>query len=183
MATKPLLAPAMVRNLIDYHPNTGRMFWKERPREMFPTDRAWRWWNNRYAGTEAATAETPDGYRQVKIFNKSYCAHRVAWAAFYGAWPVIIDHKNGNPSDNRIKNLRSCSRAVNQLNQKLHKTNVSGHAGVYWLKTQQKWLASIRYNNKQIHIGYYEKFEEACEARKEAEKRYGFYKRHGKSKF
>lgn len=74
-------------------------------------------------------------------------AHRVIWQLHNGfvAVDVDVDHINGVRTDNRIENLRAVTRAVNQRNQKLHKSNTSGIAGVCLVSpgggTSQRWIA------------------------------------------
>ena len=47
------------------------------------------------------------GYIRIRIKNKAYFAHRLAWLYEYGVWPENeIDHINGEKSDNRLINLR-----------------------------------------------------------------------------
>jgi len=66
-----------------------------------------------------------------------------------------VDHIDGNSLDNREQNLRICSRSQNQANRKLQK-GTSKYKGVCWYKKYEKWEASIRVNNKNIHLGYFE---------------------------
>jgi len=63
-----------------------------------------------------------------------------------------IDHQNHNGLDNRKSNLRICTNAQNQYNQKLRQGS-SKYKGVYLDKQREKWKAQIQLNNKQIHIG------------------------------
>ena len=130
MTSKQLPSPELVRRLIDYNPKTGRMFWRERPNELFNSDRDWRWWNTRYGGMETATRRGPGGYRIVKIFDAQILAQRVAWAHFYGCWPPqIVVLKNHDPADIRIRNLRSCSRSAcgkNHVRRRIPTDGVNG---------------------------------------------------------
>lgn len=66
----------------------------------------------------------------------------------------IVDHKNGNGLDNRIKNLRLCTHAQNMANRRMHKNNTSGYRGVSWDKKRKKWKACINKNGKTVHLGF-----------------------------
>ena len=120
------------------------------------------------------------GYIRIEISGTVYYAHRLAWLYVYGCFPDDeIDHINGIRGDNRISNLRLVSRRNNMMNKGRYKNNSSGITGVYWYKSTEKWLAKIRFNDKMIHLGYFEDFFEACCARRSAEIKYGFHKNHG----
>lgn len=83
----------------------------------------------------------------------------------------LVDHKNGNPLDNRRENLRVCSFLENARNHGLNKNNTSGVAGVE--KTiSGRWRARITINRIGIQIGTYDTIEEAQAARQEAERKY-----------
>ena len=59
------------------------------------------------------------GYIKVRFQGKTYCAHRIIYKMFHGRDPQnkVIDHCNGDTSDNRIGNLRCVTHAVNVSNQ------------------------------------------------------------------
>ena len=84
----------------------------------------------------------------------------------------VVDHINRNPLDNRRENLRIVSHQENQMNLNMRKTNKSGVPGVCWDKDANKWVAKITYKYKRIHLGRFEKLEDARKARKEAEIKY-----------
>jgi len=73
---------------------------------------------------------------------------------------IYVDHINGNKLDNRIENLRFCTRKQNFANQKKRKNNTTGFKGVYYKKRVKKFRAKIC----SIEIGLYNTAEEAHRA-------------------
>lgn len=66
------------------------------------------------------------------------------------------DHINGNGIDNRRKNLRVCSNQQNCWNRKLlEKNKTSKYRGVCYIQRRKKFCASIRVDNKSVHLGYF----------------------------
>ena len=76
-----------------------------------------------------------------------------------------VDHKNLNTLDNRRENLRYVTHQQNQINQPLQKNNTSGVSGVSYYKPRGKYRARIKVSQHDIHLGYYNSFEEAVQAR------------------
>ena len=106
------------------------------------------------------------GYYVIKIDKKKYQGHRLAWMYVNGYMPENdIDHINRNKTDNRIDNLREVSRQCNLRNTGNRNDNTSRVKGVYFNKTTNKWYAQITVNQKQIHLGYFEDFNDAVLAR------------------
>lgn len=85
---------------------------------------------------------------------------------------MIIDHINHNTNDNRKNNLRICTSRQNHMNYSIKNNNTSGSVGVIWDKRNKKWMAYIGVDYKQYHLGYFENFDDAVKARKEAEEKY-----------
>ena len=85
---------------------------------------------------------------------------------------VRIDHQNHNTMNNRKSNLRRATSSENAMNSGLSSANTSGVTGVLFDKRGNKWVASIMVNYKSIHLGRFDKFEDAVKARKEAEEEY-----------
>lgn len=179
MATKDI-SPETLRSLLRYDPETGDLVWRPRPRAYFPTNRAWGQWNGRFAGKPAITAKRPDGYKTGNVLRIDVYAHRVAWAIHYGEWPDVIDHINGDPSDNRLSNLRSVSQSENCRNAAINKRNKSGTPGVYWARRENKWIARIQCAGIVKRIGAYSSKDEARKARMLANETYGFHENHGR---
>ena len=58
------------------------------------------------------------------------------------------------------------------MNVGIKRNNTSGVTGVSWDKAENKWKAQIGINNKMIHLGRFDNFDEAVKARQEAEQKY-----------
>jgi hypothetical protein len=123
----------------------------------------------------------PDGrgYVHVQFQGKRHLAHRVAWFLYYGNWPdQMIDHINGNRSDNRIKNLRLASSSQNQLNRGKSTNNTTGHKGVSYHAKRRHWQAMISINGRNKFLGNFATAEEAADAyNKAALKHHGEFAR------
>lgn len=84
---------------------------------------------------------------------------------------IDVDHKNHNTKDNRKGNLRLTTKSQNQMNKKKSKNNTSGVTGVSFMKNRNKWISYIQKDNKNHILGYFVNFEEAVNARKDAEEK------------
>jgi len=87
---------------------------------------------------------------------------------------IIVDHIDGNPSNNRRDNLRICTASENMKNIKIRSNNKSGFMGVHYVDRIKRYHAYITVNGKRINLGYYKNINDAVIARKEAEEKYGF---------
>lgn len=67
------------------------------------------------------------------------------------------------------ENCRWVDSSMQGYNKRILETNTSGKTGISWYKQTNKWLARITKNKKVIHIGYFESFDEAVQARKKYE--------------
>lgn len=115
------------------------------------------------AGAKAGTTH-PDGYKSVRIKNTMIKQHRVIYMMFFGQLPKFIDHIDGDPSNNRIENLREANPSQNSWNHRMSKNNKSGIKGVSWHKRKNKWIASCSINGSLKHVGYFENKSDAEEA-------------------
>ena len=129
-------------------------------------------------GKQGARLDKPagtksNGYVQITYNYQPYSAHRLAWFFVYGIWPKdMLDHINRIKSDNRIDNLREVDNQRNQRNTKGNSRNTSGHRGVSWHISKKRWYASIRVDDKQLHLGSYGCITAAMFARKISEQFY-----------
>lgn len=171
MAKNPLPSPELLRQLLRYEPDTGKLFWRERDASMF-TDGPNRTaqnssalFNSWKAGKEAFTCTAVNGYKVGAVLGRNFTAHRVAWAMTYGEWPSKqVDHINTVRSDNRIANLRLATNAQNSRNRGANKNNTSGRKGVTWFKSRKKWVAQIHLDGKRKCLGYFDDIDEAAQA-------------------
>ena len=168
-----LPSPELLRKLLRYEPETGKLFWRERDLEFFKTHQSCEKWNLRWAGKEAFTFSDAKGYRRGTLLGKSYKAHRIIWKLFYGNDPINqIDHINCIHADNRICNMREATNTQNQRNTKIKKTNKSGYKGVCFHKQHRKWASTICVDGKYRHLGYFENPKDASKAYDAACKKY-----------
>ena len=150
------LTVAEARRLFCYDPETGIIAWRQ---------------GTGYAQQRSGVAGYigDDGRVTIRCGGRLYLASRLAWAIHYGRWPrLIVDHKDGNPSNNRIANLRLASKTQNQMNQRLRKDSSSGLKGVTFHKKAGKWCAQITAFGRRNYLGLFSTPEEAhaayCEA-------------------
>jgi hypothetical protein len=158
MAKSVRLDPHHLRELLEYNPETGNLYWKPRSRERFASERSFGQFNTLFAGKEALSCDGGNGYLTGLVEQTKQRAHRVAWAIYYGEWPDQIDHINHDRSDNRIANLRAVTKTENARNQRLRKDNTTGRTGVNWHGPTSKWRAAGRVNGRATHLGLFETF-------------------------
>lgn len=182
MAKTDILPASDLRQLLEYTPETGKLFWKMRTTGQCKDERARKIFNTQFAGKEAFTCRMGSKHLQGRINREAYLAHRVIWALVKGAWPAgQIDHINGNPIDNRMENLREVAGPENQRNMKRCSVNTSGATGVDWSSARGKWRArAVGPDGADVHLGRFVHFEDAVAARKAAEQRFGYHPNHGR---
>lgn len=147
---------ALVKSELIYEPDTGIFYWRS---------------TNRIAGTYY------NGYVRIQLAGHRFGAHQLAWFYTHNTW-IMIDHKDGNPSNNKIDNLRPTNYQLNAANRSTQ-TNNTGAKGVYY--RNGKYEAGIKVNQKRIHLGVFSTLEEALDARgKAAIKYFGEYAKEDK---
>jgi hypothetical protein len=112
-----------------------------------------------------------NGYLGIRVGDKVYRSHRLAWFYMHGVWPKEIDHVNGVKTDNRIANLREASRSQNMANAPLQKNNASGVKGVHFDKANGRWMAYMQVNGRFKNLGRFDDRQQAIAARQVAAKR------------
>lgn len=159
MSSANSISPERLRELIRYEPETGRFFRKTHTRVSKPGDET--------------GLRREKGYPSVSVDGVKYYAHRLAWLYVYGVWPSgVIDHINGDRSDNRICNLRDVAHAENIQNvwAPTKKHGPGSHLGVHYSKRINRWIAQIRVSGKTRHVGCFVNEQEAAAAYLEAKR-------------
>ena len=83
-----------------------------------------------------------------------------------------VDHVNRDPLDNRRQNLRFVTRSQNLMNTNVPRNNTSGTKGVCRDEKKSKWRARIGNNGGRIHLGRFNRKEDAIAARKASESKH-----------
>lgn len=155
---KPLPSQALLREWLDYDPDTGIFCWRKAKPRGGPIK----------AGDIAGTKRR-SGYIFIGVGGFSQIgAHRLAWIYMFG--PTIggaeIDHKDGNPSNNAIDNLRLATSSQQKQNKCVQSNNRSGLKGAFYHDCHKgkKWRSQIKFGNELIFLGYFHTAEQAHEA-------------------
>jgi hypothetical protein len=185
MASKALPSQEVLCQILRYETDTGKLFWKERGLERFTEGKQRREhnaaiWNGRFAGKEAFITALPTGHRYAGIFGVKYLAHRIIWKMIHNEDAVGIDHIDGDPTNNRLSNLREAPQSVNGKNMKIRRNNTSGVMGVNPHRNG-RWVASITLDYRKTHLGVFDSFDDAVAARKAAEITHDFHPNHGRA--
>jgi hypothetical protein len=114
----------------------------------------------------------PDLYKLVSVKNKQYYLHRLIFLILKGYMPEQIDHIDGNPSNNKIENLRETDYFTNNYNKKIQTNSTSGIKGVNWHKVAKKWRVEVCSNRRTKYLGLYEDLELAELVAMEARNKY-----------
>lgn len=135
------LSLSRVNELLSFDAASGEFSWKPRP----------------------AGHRSKSGYVAITIDGVEVKAHQLVWFLHHGTWPQgPIDHINGNPSDNRIENLRDATYRINAENQR--RSQAKGEArllGVHWNKNRARWQSGIKVNGVSKYLGLFDDPQEA----------------------
>lgn len=160
---RPVPSIERLREAFRYDPDTGELFWLINRR------------GQAHVG-DIAGRQDALGYWSTTLDQKRLMVHRVAWALSYGSWPDDdIDHIDGNPSNNRLANLRAGTRSQNMQNRKGPQVNnSSGYLGVMKIAGRnltKPWKAVVRVGRQAVWSERFATAEEAHASYLEAKRR------------
>ena len=142
------------------------------PRSILRSDRRLRRFPGKMMSGTVNNGRTIIRLRASPPTNK--LLHRLVYEAHVGPIPpgMEIDHRSGDPGDNRLENLRVATKTQNQRN-KVSSWSSSGHRGITYRSRQaNKWSARIYIGATCKQIGSFATKEEAIAARSAAELEY-----------
>ena len=147
-----------LKAVLKYDPETGIMVWCVQR-------------GNAAKGDVAGTLHKGAGYWQIRFKERLYKRSRLAWLYVHGYFPEnIIDHRNRIRHDDRIANLREVTHQCNLRNAGVSSNSQTGVTGVYPHSANHNiFVAGMRINNKNHHIGQSKDFVESCALRYAAE--------------
>lgn len=144
---------------------SGLLIWQNRPESHFNNKSRHKRFITMSAGKPAGTLNKHLGYLVTNINGITYLNHRIAWLIYYGEWPDVIDHIDGNKTNNCLSNLRSGTQSLNTQNTKAaRKHSQTGIKGVGFDKRKNCFVSAISVNRKKIHIGTFKSPQEAHKA-------------------
>jgi len=130
-------------------------------------------------GIVLAPQQNKEGYKFVTLYDnnsqpKKVSIHRLVALHFIPNpdFKSIVDHINGNRSQNGTANLRWATISENNRNTAKKANATSKYKGVSWKMKKQMWFAAIKINGRRKELGYYHCEEDAATAYDSAAKLY-----------
>jgi len=103
--------------------------------------------------------DSGNGYKRVDIKGKQYSVHRIVFFMHHGYFPKMVDHIDGNGTNNAIENLREADSSQNMMNSVKKQKNTSGYRNVFFHNQRNHWVIRITINKKTKFFGSYEDVE------------------------
>lgn len=153
-----MLTAERVRYLFDYEGETGLL-----RRRVTLCGRALA---GRVVGTRSSKKKK---YLRVGVDGQLYAVHRIIWLWFYGKWPKnLLDHRDLDETNNRIRNLREATNSQNKCNGKVRSDSQTGIRGVTEDKRTGRFRAHIAIMGNRKWLGFFGTKTEAAAARRDA---------------
>jgi hypothetical protein len=111
---------------------------------------------SKLAGTVIGNKDS-QGYFRFNFLGKSYKVHRIVWQLHFGDIPsgLLVDHIDGNPSNNNVKNLRLVTHVENATNRRQTSACKTGVTGVSFRGDTNRWVVTYTAKNgRRFQISY-----------------------------
>lgn len=155
---KPLPSQAELKRLFDYDADRGFLIWRNRA-DCPPQ------WNGKWAGRVAGGVSKSHGHMVLNLGHRLLLIHRVIWKWVTGEDPAFdIDHRDGDPRNNRLANLRVATKHENLRNCKRHKKKIDDLPKGVSRSSKTGYRAAIYVGGKQVHLGCFSSPEAAHDA-------------------
>ncbi len=138
------LTQEYLKTVLNYDSETGVWTWLYRKNARAQ-------WNSQFSGKPAGGLDPSTGYLRIRIADKLYYAHRLAFLYILGNWPINQgDHENLDRADCRWENLRDATRTENNTNKTISSRNTSGFKGVYYDPNGGRWTSCFQMNRRRF---------------------------------
>lgn len=152
-----------LRELLAYD-EAGLLRWKVSPRLDIAV------------GSIAGYLNKSTGYYDITVKGKIYRVHRLIFMWHHGYMPENpVDHRDRNPLNNKIDNLREVSIQCNNRNCNVRVDNKTQVIGVFFHKQSRKWEAQVRAMGKYTTLVRTDDFVEAVAHRLAAEQHLNWF--------
>lgn len=145
----------LLENSFEFDLENGKLYWKNVSKH-----------HNQLKGKEAGYAvknKNNKFYWVIKLNNKVYKRGRLIYFCINNDFPFpCIDHINGNSLDDRPINLRQATITQNNWNHRGRKKKTNLPMGIR--TNNNKFVARISHNKKQITIGTFDNLNDAKKA-------------------
>lgn len=171
----PLPPKEFLEECFTYNQDTGDLIWKARPVTHFKAGKKrtakhiCNIWNAHYSYRIAGCKSIPKdgGGCSILVGLNAVVlqSHRIIYTLAVGTIPngMLVDHRDGNPFNNLLTNLRLANDGQNAFNQKPHKDKVGGlPKGV--VKHRKVFHANITRNYEHFYLGTFPTPEAAHQA-------------------
>jgi len=149
---KTKLTQKRLHEILCYRPDTGEFRWRGRDN---PEQRA---------GDVAGCSMRSD-YWCIHVDGRGYRAHQLAWLYVTGEWGrPLVEHRDGDPFNNRWRNLRLAERSRCASPRRPRASNPSRCAGIALDRLSGQWTARIGAGERIYFLGRFPTNEEAHEA-------------------